>query len=117
MAKGYNRMPMQGGGGGGGQTNMMNQLRKVQEQLAQTQAQLAEESVSGTAGGGAVKITLTGDKRCTAVAIDPEFLKDADAEMLQDMILLAFNQALENSKKLENERMGPLAGGIPGLGF
>ena len=51
------------------------------------------------------------------MAIDPEFLKDADAEMLQDMILLAFNQALENSKKLENERMGPLAGGIPGLGF
>jgi hypothetical protein len=96
---------------------MMNQLRKMQEQLAQTQAKLAEETVSGTAGGGAVKITVTGEQRCTAVQIDPEFLKDSDAEMLQDMILLAFNQAYDASKKLSEERMGPLAGGLSGLGF
>jgi nucleoid-associated protein EbfC len=113
MAKGYNRMPTPQGGGGG----MMNQLRKMQEQLAQTQAKLAEETVSGTSGGGAVKITVTGDQRCTEVIIDPEFLKDADAEMLQDMLLTAFNQAIENSKNLANERMGPLAGGLSGLGF
>ena len=115
MAKGYNRAPAPGGGGGQG--NMMNQLRKMQEQLAQTQAKLAEETVSGTAGGGAVKITVTGDQRCTAVVIDPEFLKDADAEMLQDMILAALNQAIDSSKQLANDRMGPLAGGLSGLGF
>lgn len=111
MAKGYNRMPMQQGGG------MMNQLRKMQEQLAQAQAKLAEETVSATSGGGAVKITVTGDQRCTEVVIDPEFLKDADAEMLQDMLLTAFNQAVESSKNLANERLGPLAGGLSGLGF
>lgn len=111
MAKGYNRMPMQQGGG------MMNQLRKMQEQLAQAQAKLAEETVSATSGGGAVKITVTGDQRCTEVVIDPEFLKDADAEMLQDILLTAFNQAIESSKNLANERLGPLAGGLSGLGF
>lgn len=112
MAKGFNRGPAMAGGGG-----MMNQLRKMQEQLAQTQAKLAEETVSATSGGGAVKVTMTGDQRCTAVEIDPEFLKDADAEMLQDMILTAVNQALDNAKNLANERLGPLAGGLSGLGF
>jgi DNA-binding YbaB/EbfC family protein len=111
MAKGFNRAPQMGGGG------MMNQLKKMQDQLAQAQAKLAEETVTTTSGGGAVKITMTGDQRCTAVEIDPEFLKDADAEMLQDMILLAFNQAYDASKKLSEERMGPLAGGLSGLGF
>jgi len=112
MAKGYNRMPAPGGGGG-----MMNQLKKMQEQLALAQAKLADETVSGTSGGGAVKITVTGDQRCKAVEIDPEFLKDADAEMLQDMLLTAFNQAIDNSKQLQNDRLGPLAGGLSGLGF
>jgi DNA-binding YbaB/EbfC family protein len=100
--------------GGGG---MMNQLKKMQEQLAQAQEKLAEETVSTTSGGGAVKITMTGDQRCTAVEIDPEFLKDADAEMLQDMLLTAVNQALESSKNLASERLGPMAGGLSGLGF
>jgi DNA-binding YbaB/EbfC family protein len=115
MAKGYNRMPQAAGGGGG--AGMMNQLKKMQEQLAVAQAKLADETVSGTSGGGAVKITVTGDQRCTAVQIDPEFLKDADAEMLQDMLLTAFNQAIDASKNLQNDRLGPLAGGLSGLGF
>ena len=115
MAKGYNRPPMGKGGGGGG---MMGQLRKLQEQMEQAQAALAESSVTGTSGGGVVKVTVTGDKRCTKVEIDPELLKDSDAEMLQDMLLTAFNQALDNARKLEADMMGPLAGGIPpGLGF
>ena len=84
MAKGYNRPPTGKAGGGGG---MMKQLRKLQEQMEQAQAQLAEETVTGTSGGGAVKVTMTGDQRCTRVEIDPELLKDADAEMLQDMLL------------------------------
>ncbi len=99
---------------GGG---MMNQLRKMQEQMAQAQAQLAEETVTATAGGGAVKVTMTGDQNCKAVTIDPDLLKDADAEMLQDLILTAVNLALEQSRKLQEERLGPLAGGLGGLGF
>ncbi len=92
---------------------MMNQLQKLQEQVQQAQEQLANETVTGSAGGGAVKITVTGDQRCIAVSIDPELLKDADAEMLQDLILSAFNNALEASRNLAAERLGPLAGGLP----
>ncbi len=114
MAKGYNRPPGGGGMGGGG---MMGQLRKMQEQLAAIQAQLAEETVTASVGGGAVKVTMTGDQKCKAVAIDPELLKDADAEMLQDLLLSAINMALDQSRALQSERMGPLAGGLGGLGL
>ncbi len=114
MAKGYNRPPGGGGMGGGG---MMGQLRKMQEQLAAIQAQLAEETVTASVGGGAVKVTMTGDQKCKAVVIDPELLKDADAEMLQDLLLSAINMALDQSRALQAERMGPLAGGLGGLGF
>ena len=84
MAKGFNR-PSGGrlGGGGGG---MMNQLRAMQEQMAAVQAQLAEETVSVSVGGGAVKVVMTGAQVCRSVSIDPDLLKDADAEMLQDLI-------------------------------
>ena len=93
--------------------NMMGQLQKLQEQLQQAQEKLAEETVEGTAGGGAVKVTLTGDQRCTAVEIDPEMLEDADAEMVQDLVLAAVNNALDKSRELAADRLGPLASGLP----
>jgi nucleoid-associated protein EbfC len=107
MAKGFKgpKGPSQGG--------MMGQLQKLQEQLQMAQAQLAEELVTATAGGGAIKVTVTGDQRCTAVEIDPEILQDADVEMLQDLVLTAFNAALDKSRDLAAERLGPLAGGLP----
>ena len=91
----------------------MGQLQKLQEQIEQAQAQLAVETVVGTSGGGAVKITVTGNQECKAVEIDPALLQDADVEMLQDLILTAFNKALENSRNMAAERLGPLAGGLP----
>lgn len=113
MAKGFNRPG--GMGAGGQQGGMMNQIKKLQEQMEQIQAQVAIETVTATVGGGAVKITMTGDQHCKGVEIDPELLKDADAEMLQDMILSGVNMALDKSRDLYNERMGPLAGGMGGL--
>ena len=115
MAKGFNRPNKVGGSGAGG--GMMSQIRKLQEQMEETQAKLAEETISGTAGGGVVKVTVTGDQHCTKVEIDPEMLKDADAEMLQDLLLTAINQALDASRQLSADRMGPLAGGLSGLGL
>ncbi len=109
MAKGFNR-PSGGGGAGGG---MMQQIQRLQEQLAQAQAQLAEETVTASAGGGAVKVVMTGDQKCRSVEISPELLKDADAEMLQDLVLSAVNMALEQSRQLASERLGPLTGGLP----
>jgi len=107
MAKGYNRPA------GGQQGGMMQQIQRMQQQLAEAQERLAEESVTATAGGGAVKVTMTGNQRCTAVEIAPELLKDTDADMLQDLILTAVNLALDQSRELQAERLGPLAGGLP----
>ena len=108
MAKGF-KVPK----GGGGQMGMMQQLQKLQEQIESAQAQLAEETVTATVGGGAVKVTLTGDQQCKAVSIDPALLEDADVEMLQDLLLAAFNTAIEQSRELAAQRLGPLAGGLP----
>jgi len=108
MAKGFNRPP-----GAGGQSGMMQQMQRLQQQMAEAQEKLAVEIVSATSGGGAVKVTMTGDQKCQSVEIAPELLKDADAEMLQDLILTAVNLALDKSRELQQEIMGPLAGGLP----
>ena len=96
--------------GGGG---MMAQLQKMQQQLAEAQEKLAVETVTATAGGGAIKVVMTGDQKCQSVEINPDLLKDADAEMLQDLVLSAVNMALDQSRELQQKLMGPLAGGLP----
>jgi nucleoid-associated protein EbfC len=106
MAKGFNRPA-------GGQAGMMQQIQRLQQQMAEAQEKLAVETVSATAGGGAVKVTMSGDQKCQSVAIAPELLKEADAEMLQDLILAAVNLALDQSRDLQQKLMGPLAGGMP----
>lgn len=108
MAKGFNRPA-----GGGGQSGMMQQLQRMQQQMAEAQEKLAQETVTATAGGGAIKVIMTGDQKCHSVEIDPGLLKDMDAEMLQDMILTAVNLALDKSRELQENVMGPLAGGLP----
>ena len=107
MAKGFNKGSQMDGGG------MMAQLQKMQQQLADAQAKLAEETVVATAGGGAIKVVMTGDQKCQSVEINPDLLKDADAEMLQDLVLSAVNMALDQSRELQQRMLGPLAGGLP----
>ena len=107
MAKGF-KAPK-----GSGQMGMMQQLQKLQEQIQETQAQLAEETVTATVGGGAIMVTMTGDQRCRSVEIDPDLLEDADVEMLQDLIMTAVNAALDQSREMAADRLGPLAGGLP----
>ena len=97
----------------GGQGGMMQQLQRMQKQMEEAQAKLAEELVTATAGGGAIKVTMTGDQKCKSVEINPEFLKDMDAEILQDLVLSAVNMALDQSRELQEKLMGPLAGGLP----
>ena len=109
MAKGFNRGPATAGGG----NPMMAQLQKLQAQMALAQEQLAVETVTVTAGVGAIKVTMTGDQKCKSIEIDPEFLKDSDAEMLNDMVLTAVNLGLDKSRELQEKMMGPLAGGLP----
>ena len=107
MAKGFNKPKGMGQGG------MMQQLQRMQQQLAEAQEALAEETVTTSAGGGAVKVTMTGDQKCREVLIDPALLEDADAEMLQDLVLSAVNLALDQSRELASQKLGPLAGGLP----
>jgi DNA-binding YbaB/EbfC family protein len=107
MAKGFNKGPAMGGGG------MMQQLQRMQKQMEEAQAKLAEETVTATVGGGAIKVVMTGDQKCRSVEISPDLLKDADPEMLQDLVLSAVNMALDQSRELQQKLMGPLASGLP----
>ena len=109
MAKGFNKGPQRGGG----QAGMMQQLQRMQQQMEEAQAKLAVETVTATAGGGAIKVVMTGDQVCKSVEISPDLLQDVDAEMLQDLVLSAVNMALDQSRELQEKLMGPLAGGLP----
>ena len=108
MAKGFNRPS-----GGGGQAGMMQQLQRLQQQMAEAQEQLAQKTVTAAAGGGAIKVTMTGNQKCQSVEMDPALLKEVDSEMLQDLVLTAVNLALDKSRELQEQVMGPLAGGLP----
>ena len=96
-----------------GNMGMMQQLQQIQQQMEAAQEALAEETVTASAGGGVITVVATGDQQVQSITIDPDVLEDADAEMLQDLILAAVNSALDQSRELAAERLGPLAGGLP----
>jgi hypothetical protein len=97
-----------------GGKGVMQQIQQLQEQMIKTQEALAEEQVTGSAGGGAVKVTVTGDQRVLSVSVDQALIEDGDVELIQDLFLTAVNQGLEQSRILAEERLGPLAGqGLP----
>jgi len=113
MAKGF-----KGGSrpsGLGNQMGMMQQLQKMQEQLEEAQSKLGEELVTATVGGGVVKITMTGDQLCKSIEIDPSVFQEGDVEILQDLLLAAFQQAQEKVQALTAQRLGPLTSGLPGM--
>jgi DNA-binding YbaB/EbfC family protein len=89
----------------------------MQEQMEQAQAELVEKFTTASVGGGSVKVTMSGDQKCKSVEIDPELVKTADAEMLQDLLLSAINLALEQSQKMRDEHMAPFMSGLPGMGL
>jgi DNA-binding YbaB/EbfC family protein len=112
---------MPGGGMPGGMGgNLMAQVRKMQEEMEKTQAALAEELITGSAGGGMVEVDMDGHQSVKAVRLKPEVVDPEDVEMLQDLLLAAINDASEKAKTLAEERMGDVTGGLglpPGLGF
>jgi DNA-binding YbaB/EbfC family protein len=104
----------QGGGSGLSGQGVMKQIQQLQEQMIKAQEALAEEKVTGSAGGGAVQVVATGDQRVLEVNIDQNLIDDGDKELLDDLVLTAVNQALEESRKLAEGKLGPLAGqGLP----
>jgi nucleoid-associated protein EbfC len=97
---------------------LMKQAARMQQQMEQIQAQLAARTVEATSGGGAVKVTAKCDGLIAAIKIDPQALNPADAQLLEDMILTAANQALGQAKDISNHEMGKVTAGfnMPGLG-
>jgi len=85
--------------------------------MAQAQEELREKTLEATAGGGAVRVVITGAQEVRTIEIDPDAVDPDEVEMLQDLILTAVNDAIARSKELERERMGAIAGGmgIPGM--
>lgn len=91
--------------------------QQMQTQMAQAQAELRETTLEATAGGGAVRVVITGAQELRLIEIDPSAVDPDEVEMLQDLVMTAVNDAIARSKELERERMASLAGGmgIPGL--
>ncbi len=99
-----------GGFGGGNMQQIMKQAQAMQRKLQEAQEQLAEEEVTGTAGGGMVEVTLKGNKTPVAVSINPDAVDPDDVEMLEDLVLAALQDAMTQAEELSNELLGPLAG-------
>jgi DNA-binding YbaB/EbfC family protein len=92
--------------------DMMKQAQQMQAQMEKAQQALAEETVQGSAGGGAVTVTFTGQLEITALAIDKDVVDPDDVDMLQDLVLSAVKDGLERAKNLQQERLGAITGGL-----
>ncbi len=105
MAKGY------GGMGGMNMNALMKQAQKMQKQMEETQAALAEQVIETTSGGGAVKVSITGKKEIKSIKINPDVVDPDDVEMLEDLILSAMNEAIRQADEAANGAMSKIAGG------
>ena len=103
----------------GGVGNMMKQVQQMQAKMEEVQAELEDERIEGTAGGGMVKVVANGKQEIVEVKIEKEVVDPDDVEMLEDLIVAAVNQAQQNAQELAAEKMGGLTGGmkIPGMPF
>ncbi len=100
----------------GNMNNLMKQAQRMQRQMEEKQEELANKEWEAQAGGGAVKVKVSGQKEVTSVTIAPEVVDPDDIEMLQDLIIAAVNEAFKAMEEETNEVMSSLAGGLGGLG-
>lgn len=91
---------------------IMEQARLMQQQLADAQDSMADIEVTGTAGGGMVRVTATADMKVTAIEIAPEAVDPDDVEMLQDLVLTAVNAALDQAGKVASDQVSGIASGL-----
>jgi DNA-binding YbaB/EbfC family protein len=96
---------------------MMKQVQRMQADMAKAQEQLADEIVEASAGGGMVKVKMTGALELREVTIDPEALDPEDAELLQDMVQAAVSEAIRSAQELAQSKLGGITGGMGGLGL
>lgn len=120
MRGGFGR-PHSGGGnaggmnlGGGNMQQMLRQAQKMQAEMEKEQSELREKEFEATAGGGMVKIVMKGDKSVQSVELKPEVVDPDDVEMLQDLIVAAFNDGVAQIDAENEERMGKYSAALPG---
>jgi len=97
---------------------LKKQAARMEQQMKEIQAQLAVRTVDATSGGGAVKVTAKCNGSLAAIKIDPQALNPGDAQIVEEMILTAANQALAQAKEISNAEMGKVTAGmnLPGFG-
>lgn len=95
-----------------GMGGLLKQAQKLQEEMARAQAELEELEVEGTAGGGVITAKASGKREILEIKIDPDVIDPDDAEMLEDLIVAAVNQALQNAKAAADEKMSSLTSGL-----
>jgi hypothetical protein len=96
---------------------MMKQAQKMQKQMAELQEEMANRTLEVSSGGGAVKVTINGEKQLTDLVISPDVVDPADVEMLQDLIITAVNEAVRQIEEAATNQMSKITGGmsLPGL--
>ena len=97
--------------------NLLKQAQQMQARLTKAQEEIASSRTEATAGGGVVKVVVTGGSKLESIEINPEVVDPEDVEMLQDLVTAAVNEALETAQRNAAEKMGAITGGmnIPGL--
>jgi nucleoid-associated protein EbfC len=98
---------------------LMKQVQQMQAEMAKAQEELKSETVDASAGGGMVKVTMTGDMALREITISPEAIDPEDPELLQDMVTAAVNEAIRAAQELASNKLGGISGmggGMPGLG-
>ncbi len=112
------RIPKNVNGGGAQNMNqMIKQAQKMQDQITELQEDIEARDFTATAGGGAVEVTLTGKKTIKSLTLKPEVVDPEDIEMLQDLIISAINEAVNNIETTTEAEMSKITGGVslPGL--
>ena len=100
-----------------GMANLQRMAQQMQQEMLRIQGELAEATVDGSAGGGVVKATVTGKQEVVSVTIDRSAIDPEDADMLQDLIVAAVNDALRASRELAEQKMSAVTGGMQLPGF
>ncbi len=101
----------------GNMNNLMKQAQRMQRQMEESQKELETKEFTAKAGGGAVEVTVTGAREVTRVIIDKDAVDPEETEMLQDMIMVAVNDALHQAEEANSAIMGKMTGGLGGLPF
>ena len=111
------RIPKNMGGGAQNMNSMIRQAQKMQEQITELQNDIEERDFTATSGGGVVEVVVTGKKTIKSLTIKPEAVNPEDVEMLQDLIISAVNEAVNNVETTTESEMGKITGGdsLPGM--